>query len=112
MERFVKGDVVVVPFPFPFSNLSGSKRRPALVLSSLRGDDIMICQITSKPTDDLFAQALKSEDFVSGSLPVDSFIRPLRVFTADKHIVFRKIGQITSERMNKVIDAIIFSLRE
>jgi len=110
MERFVKGDVVVVPFPF--SNLSGSKRRPALVLTDLRGDDIMICQITSKLTDDVFAQALRSEDFVSGSLPVNSFIRPLRVFTADRHIVFRKIGQITPERMNKVIDAIIFSLKQ
>jgi len=111
MERFVKGDVVVVPFPF--SNLSGSKRRPALVLTDLRGDDIMICQITSKPAnDDIFAQALKSEDFVSGSLPVDSFIRPLRVFTADKHIVSRKIGKITPERMNKVIDAIIFTLKQ
>ena len=109
MERFVKGDVVVVPFPF--SNLSGSKRRPALVLTDLRGDDIMICQITSQlPKDDIFAQALKSEDFASGSLPVDSYIRPSRIFTADKHIVFRKIGKINPERMNKVIDAIIFIL--
>jgi mRNA interferase MazF len=75
MERFVKGDIVVVPFPF--SNLSGSKRRPALVLIDLRGDDIIICQITSqKPTDDIFAQALTSEDFLSGSLHVDSYIRP------------------------------------
>jgi len=110
MERFVKGDVVVVPFPF--SNLSGSKRRPALVLTNLRGNDIMICQITSKQTNDIFAQELKSEDFISGSLPVNSFIRPLRVFTADQHIVFRKIGQITPERMNKVIDAIIYILKQ
>ena len=35
MERFVKGDVVVIPFPF--SDLSGSKRRPALVISNLKG---------------------------------------------------------------------------
>ena len=110
MERFVKGDVVVVSFPF--SNLSGSKRRPALVLTELRGDDIMICQITSKSTDDIFAQEISSEDFISGSLPINSFIRPLRVFTADKHIVFRKIGKITPERMNKVIDSIIFILKQ
>jgi mRNA interferase MazF len=110
MERFVKGDVVVVPFPF--SDLSGSKRRPALVLADLRGDDIIICQITSKPADDIFAQALKSEDFLSGSLPVDSFIRPLRIFTADKHIVFCKVGQITPERINKVVDAITFTLKQ
>jgi len=110
VERFVKGDVVVVPFPF--SDLSGSKRRPALVLTDISGDDMIICQITSKPTNDIFAQPLISEDFVSGSLLVNSYIRPLRVFTVDKHIVFRKIGQITSERMNKVIDAIIFTLKQ
>ena len=72
MEKFVKGDIVVVPFPF--SDLSGSKRRPALVLTALRGDDLMICQITSKPTDDIFVQPLKSEDFVSGALYIDSYI--------------------------------------
>jgi mRNA interferase MazF len=32
MDRFVKGDVVVIPFPF--SDLTGSKRRPALILLS------------------------------------------------------------------------------
>ena len=46
MAKFVKGDVVVVPFPF--SNLSQAKRRPALVVVDLEGDDIIICQITSQ----------------------------------------------------------------
>jgi hypothetical protein len=41
MGRFVKGNVVVVSFPF--SDLSGSKRRPALVLADLDGDDILLC---------------------------------------------------------------------
>lgn len=43
MGRFVKGDVVVVPFPF--SDLSAAKHRP--VLASLAGDDVILCQITS-----------------------------------------------------------------
>ena len=110
MERFVKGDVVVVPFPF--SDLSGSKRRPALVLTDPRGDDMIICQITSQPRDDIFAQPLIPEDFVSGSLIANSYIRPLRVFTIDKHIIFRKVGKITPERMNKVIDCIIYTLKQ
>jgi mRNA interferase MazF len=110
MEKFVKGDVVVLPFPF--SDLSGSKRRPALVLIDLRGDDILLCQITSQSSDDIFAQALNSEDFISGSLPADSFIRPLRIFTADKNIILRKAGEITPALMNKVIDGIIFMLKQ
>jgi len=45
MARFVKGDVVVIPFPF--SDLSQAKRRPALVLAELEGNDRILCQITS-----------------------------------------------------------------
>ena len=41
MEELVKGDVVVLPFPF--SDLSASKKRPALVVATLRGDDIILC---------------------------------------------------------------------
>jgi mRNA interferase MazF len=40
MEKFVKGDVVVIPFPF--SDLSASKKRPALVVSNITGDDIIL----------------------------------------------------------------------
>ena len=46
MARFVKGDIVVVPFPF--SDLTQAKRRPALVITTLKGDDIILCQITSQ----------------------------------------------------------------
>ena len=98
--------------PFPFTDLSGSKMRPALVLSDLRGNDMILCQITSKPTDDLFALFIKSEDFVSGSLPKGSFIRPSRIFTAEKTIILRKAGTITPELLDKVIDSIIYILKQ
>jgi mRNA interferase MazF len=45
MGRFVRGDVVVTPFPY--SDLSDSKKRPALVAAVLKGDDVILCQITS-----------------------------------------------------------------
>ena len=110
MERFVKGDIVITPFPF--TDLSGSKRRPALVLSNLRGDDMILCQITSQPKEDLYALPIKSEDFVSGLLPKGSFIRPSRIFTAEKTIILHKAGKITPELMDKVIDCIIFVLKQ
>jgi len=56
MAKFIKGDVVVVPFPF--SDLTQSKRRPALVVSKLEGDDIILCQITSQTVKDNYAIAL------------------------------------------------------
>ena len=53
MAGFIKGDVVVVPFPF--SDLTQAKRRPALVISKLEGDDLILCQITSQSIEDTYA---------------------------------------------------------
>jgi len=66
MAEFVKGDVVVVPFPF--SDLTQAKRRPALVLAELDGDDRILRQITSKAVQDRYAIALREKDFAEGGL--------------------------------------------
>ncbi|MBB5282254.1 mRNA interferase MazF [Rhabdobacter roseus] len=105
MGRFVKGDVVVIPFPF--SDLSGSKRRPTLVLADLPGDDILLCQITSQNTKDAFAVPLIKEDFSEGTLPSDSYIRPTRIFTADKNSIIRKAGTVKTAVYNLVAQKII-----
>jgi mRNA interferase MazF len=110
MEKFVKADVVVIPFPF--SDLSANKRRPALVLADLSGDDILLCQITSQVSSEQSALPLEAKDFVSGSLPVDSYIRPTRIFTADKKIIVCKAGRISSGLMDKVIDSLVSVLRQ
>jgi mRNA interferase MazF len=52
VDRFVKGDVVIVPLPF--SDLSANKKRPALVIAELAGDDAILCQITSKTLGDKY----------------------------------------------------------
>ncbi len=76
MGRFVKGDVVVLPFPF--SDLTTSKKRPAVVVASLTGDDVLVCQITSKAVSDHYGVAVSSADFATGNLHHDSNIRPNR----------------------------------
>lgn len=105
MAKFVKGDVVVVPFPF--SDLTQSKRRPALVIALLDGDDIILCQITSQWTKDKYAILLNNNDFLEGSLKQLSNIRPNRIFTTDRKIIFYKIGTINSEKLSEVIKKII-----
>ena len=74
MARFVKGDVVVVPFPF--SDLSQTKRRPALVMASLHGDDLILCQITSQAVKDSYAVAITESDFADGGLKQPSHFGP------------------------------------
>ena len=110
MEDFVKGDVVVLPFPF--SDLSGAKRRPALVLATLQGSDILLCQITSQYSEKRQAIELAANDFASGSLPVASYIRPTRIFAADSEIIIRKAGHVSQAVMEKVIDSIIVVLKQ
>ncbi|HKP54016.1 MAG TPA: type II toxin-antitoxin system PemK/MazF family toxin [Chloroflexia bacterium] len=109
MGAFVKGDVVVVPFPF--SDLSESKRRPALVVGNLSGDDVILCQITSQATNDRYAIPLEDQDFAKGTLQRPSNIRPNRLFTADSNIVRYKAGNLTREKIEEATEAIIDILR-
>jgi mRNA interferase MazF len=103
--KFVKGDIVIIPFPF--TDLSGNKKRPAFVVANLSGDDIIVCQITSKSKSDSLAITLGVHDFISGSLPVDSFIRPNKIFTADKNIILSIAGHLSESKIHDVLNAII-----
>lgn len=105
MAEFIKGDVVVVPFPF--SDLTQAKRRPALVVAELTGDDFILCQITSQNVYDAYAVPLEEAHFQSGGLSKKSNIRPNRIFTADKKILLYKAGHIKKEKIAEIISGII-----
>jgi mRNA interferase MazF len=101
----VKGDVVVVPFPF--SDLTEAKRRPALVLAELDGEDRILCQITSQQFRDRYSVPINESDFEEGSLQKISNIRPNRIFTADCKIILYKAGSIKSDKIDEVLKKII-----
>lgn len=109
MEGLVKGDVVVLPFPF--SDLSASKKRPALVVAVLAGDDCILAQITSQERKDADALELLAADFDAGSLPHASNVRPNKLFTADRHLVDYVSGRVRMEKLDAVIDAICAIVR-
>ncbi len=105
MATFVKGDVVIVPFPF--SDLSQTKRRPALVVATLAGEDLILCQITSQARSDRYAIAISNASFSDGSLNRNSNVRPNRLFTGDTGIIIYKAGELKGEKLKEVIDQII-----
>lgn len=105
MAGFIKGDVVVVPFPF--SDLSSVKRRPAFVITVLEGNDLILCQITSKGVRDNYAIPVNDSDFAGGGLKQPSNIRPNRIFTADNHIVLYKIGNLKVGKVAEVVAATV-----
>jgi mRNA interferase MazF len=101
----VKGDVVVVPFPF--SDLSAAKRRPALVVAKLTGDDLILCQITSRTISDQYAIPLTARDFASGRLRQSSNVRPNRLFTADSNLILYRVGCLKPAKLQEIVARII-----
>ncbi|MBU3907224.1 MAG: type II toxin-antitoxin system PemK/MazF family toxin [Nanoarchaeota archaeon] len=108
MEKFVKGDVVVTPFPF--SDLKSSIKRPALIVANLKGNDLILCQITSKKHPDPYQAILNQEDFSEGNLSINSFIKPSILFTLRDSIIIYKAGRVNKNKMreveNKICDII------
>lgn len=110
MARFVKGDVVVVPFPF--SDLTQAKRRPALVVAELEGEDLILCQITSQQIKDRYAIPIDDTDFQKGDLKQRSNLRPNRLFTADRQIVLYQVGHLKPQKIQEVIKKIVELLQQ
>jgi mRNA interferase MazF len=94
----VAGDIVVLPFPQ--TNLQQGKRRPGLVVVDLPGDDLILCQITSQAHRDSHSIALNNDDFQSGQLHVQSYIRPNRLFTVEQSVVVYTAAQVTRNKLD------------
>jgi mRNA interferase MazF len=86
--RYRRGDIVLVSFPF--TDLSSSKRRPALVISpdpfNEQGQDMVLIAITSREPDDN-AVTIDEHDCVDGELPKKSFVKRSKLFTVHSTLV-------------------------
>jgi mRNA interferase MazF len=105
MGAFAAGEVILVHFPF--SDLQGSKLRPAIVLADVGRGDWLLCQITSKPYGDVQSIQINDADFISGSLRLASFVRSGKLFTANATLIAGKVGQLKPEKFSLVRDAVI-----
>ncbi len=103
------GSVVVVPFPF--SDLSKTKMRPALVLANADRGDWILCQITSNPYGDVHAIELNNARFASGSLRITSYARPGKLFTANDSLIVGQVGGLTSDALKQIVDAVVGIIR-
>ena len=104
------GSVILVPFPF--SDLSHSKLRPAVVLADAARGDWILCQITSKSYSDPHAIELNDDSFVKGSLHVVSYARPGKLFTANRRLIVRQVGVLKKNVLEEIVNAIAEILRE
>lgn len=92
--------------PFPFSDLSASKQRPAVVVGVMPQGDLILCQITSKMPRDAHEVLIQSKDFSVGELAHTSTIRPGKLFTLHQRLISRRAGIISAEKMVQVRTAL------
>jgi len=104
MGKFAVGEVILVSFPF--SNLQGQKIRPALILAKAEFDNLILCQITSKPYTSKLAIRITKDNFQEGKLPVVSYVRPDKLFTADFSIIKGTAGQLTPAVTKSILKSV------
>jgi mRNA interferase MazF len=106
MGTFAAGQVVIVHFPF--SDLTASKLRPAVVLAEAGRGDWILCQITSKPYGDARAIPLVATDFARGSLRLaTSYARPGKLFTAHASLVAGQAGELQPGKFSAIREAVV-----
>ena len=105
--RDKRGDIVLVSFPF--TDLSASKRRPALVVSpdpfNERMQDLVLAAIPSPLTDDRL-RTIERDDGVDGTLPQPSVVKPAKRFTIHSTLVLKKICGLRAEKLQAVLTEI------
>lgn len=105
---YKRGDIVLVPFPF--TDLSSSKRRPALIVSpdsfNATNQDVVLVAITSQIGSDAQAIAVEAADFIDGKLPKISMIRIAKAFTIHSALIVKRICRVSTPKLEEVLKAI------
>ena len=101
-----KKDLLLVPFPF--SDQSGRKVRPVIVISNNEfnsySDDVIVVGVTSNISKDKYTINLTNNELDEGKLSTTCCIKVENVLKLDKELIIKKIGKINKETLKKIID--------
>ena len=96
--------------PFPYSDLSSSKRRPVLVVSNddynKKFQDVVVCVITSNQYTDAYSLPLEKNDLEIGVLPESSVVKAHKLFTVHRSKIIRKFSLVKSEYFEQIVGKI------
>jgi mRNA interferase MazF len=102
---YERGLLVLVPFPF--TDLSQSKQRPAVVVSpsNFSGDNIIVCAVSSKTSSVLksWEVSLNSDETQNERLPKASVVKVDRLFTIHQSLVIKVLDKLTSKKSAEVM---------
>lgn len=91
----MKGDIILVPFPF--TDLSATKNRPALVLASDSGD-VTLAFITTRQHW-IREWDLNLEPTEENGLKKTSIVRLAKITTLEKTLILGRLGRISENKM-------------
>jgi len=104
--------------PFPFTDLSGRKRRPALVVSpeGFSAEDLILCAIISQIPEKLSKREvlLEAKDMANERLPKRSMVKVGKLFTMHRLLVAARFGARKEEKLLEVLDQLrtLFTAQE
>lgn len=99
-----RGDIVLLPFPF--TDRSGAKKRPVLILAAPDGiGDFIAVPVTSQPGHDNTVD-LRQPDLKDGTLPKPSWIKADKPVTLHASLVQQRFGSV----QKAVLDAVLLTL--
>jgi len=105
MTMYKPGDIVVIPFPF--SDLTGTKKRPALVLANITSKQEIICMmLTSIQKGSKYEYSISYWKNAGLLKPTSAKLH--RIFTISYHMVYKKIGRLNQDEyitiLTKAVD--------
>jgi mRNA interferase MazF len=106
------GPASIVIVPFPFSDLSATKLRPALILAETGHNDWLLCQITSKAYIDPLAVRLTDDSLSKGTLNTASYARPMKLFTANASLIVKRVAILNDQTFRQVLMATVQALQD
>ena len=102
-------DILLVPFPF--SDQSGRKVRPVIVLSNDKfnehSEDILVVGVTSNISKDKYTLNLDNRDLEEGKLFTKCCIKVESILRMDKKLIVKKFGKIKKEKFDAIRKIII-----
>ncbi len=98
----------IILIPFPYSDLSQNKKRPAIILSNgdhnSKNEDVICCAITSNPRNYADSIDIASKDLDLWNLPYDSRVKPNKIFTLSQGLIVKKLGRLNIAKCKEVVE--------
>jgi len=97
----------IVFIPFPFTDLSGHKKRPVLILSGKQynasNQDMICCALTCRKKNFYRGIRINNSDLDFGFLNYESAVIPCKIFTPKQNIVIRRLGRLNIKKSEEVV---------